>query len=73
MSESAPAAERLRLLIVDDQPLIRRALAMTLGVESDIEVVGQAVRQATGGMARIVAPVAHEDAARCHAWPLPLM
>lgn len=43
MSESAPAAERLRLLIVDDQPLIRRALAMTLGVESDIEVVGQAV------------------------------
>jgi DNA-binding NarL/FixJ family response regulator len=32
----------LRLLIVDDQPLIRRALAMTLGVEADIEVVGQA-------------------------------
>lgn len=44
MSESAPAAERrLRLLIADDQPLIRRALAMTLGVESDIEVVGQAI------------------------------
>lgn len=33
----------LRLLIADDQPLIRRALAMTLGVEGDIEVVGQAV------------------------------
>lgn len=33
----------LRLLIADDQPLIRRALAMTLGTESDIEVVGQAV------------------------------
>ena len=39
----APQARRLRLLIADDQPLIRRALAMTLGVEPDIEVVGQAV------------------------------
>ena len=44
MSAADPAASRpLRLLIVDDQPLIRRALAMTLGVEHDIEVVGQAV------------------------------
>ena len=44
MSAADPAADRpLRLLIVDDQPLIRRALAMTLGVEQDIEVVGQAV------------------------------
>ena len=33
----------LRLLIADDQPLIRRALALTLGAEADIEVVGQAV------------------------------
>ncbi|KQP39895.1 response regulator transcription factor [Pseudorhodoferax sp. Leaf274] len=39
----APQIRRLRLLIADDQPLIRRALAMTLGVEPDIEVVGQAV------------------------------
>lgn len=38
-----PDGSRLRLLIADDQPLIRRALAMTLGVEPDIEVVGQAV------------------------------
>lgn len=42
--DAAEAAARpLRLLIADDQPLIRRALAMTLGAESDIEVVGQAV------------------------------
>lgn len=44
MSSAGVAADRpLRLLIVDDQPLIRRALSMTLGVEHDIEVVGQAV------------------------------
>ncbi len=42
MSEHEAAA-RLRLLIADDQPLIRRALALTLGTEPDIEVVGQAV------------------------------
>ena len=42
-SAEACAPRRLRLLIADDQPLIRRALAMTLGVEPDIEVVGQAV------------------------------
>lgn len=36
------ATPRLRLLIADDQPLIRRALALTLGTEPDIEVVGQA-------------------------------
>jgi DNA-binding NarL/FixJ family response regulator len=40
---TAPAPVRLRLLIADDQPLIRRGLAMMLGDESDIEVVGQAV------------------------------
>jgi DNA-binding NarL/FixJ family response regulator len=32
----------LRLLIADDQPIIRRGLAMMLGAEPDIEVVGQA-------------------------------
>lgn len=39
----AGAARPLRLLIVDDQPLIRRGLAMMLDTENDIEVVGQAV------------------------------
>ena len=33
---------RLRLLIVDDQPLIRRGLAMMLEAEEGIEIVGQA-------------------------------
>ena len=32
----------LRLLIADDQPLIRRGLAMMLAAESGIEVLGQA-------------------------------
>jgi DNA-binding NarL/FixJ family response regulator len=39
---NAAAAAPLRLLIVDDQPLIRRGLAMMLAAEPGIEVVGQA-------------------------------
>jgi DNA-binding NarL/FixJ family response regulator len=39
---SAPGDGALRLLIVDDQPLIRRGLAMMLATEAGIEVVGQA-------------------------------
>lgn len=35
-------APPLRLLVVDDQALIRRGLALMLGAEPDIEVVGQA-------------------------------
>ncbi|MBS0314458.1 MAG: response regulator transcription factor [Burkholderiales bacterium] len=37
---NAPA--RVRLLIVDDQPIIRRGLALMLAAESDVDVVGQA-------------------------------
>lgn len=37
------AAARIRLMIVDDQPLILRGLSMILGTEGDIEVVAQAV------------------------------
>lgn len=39
---NAPAAPSIRLLIADDQPLIRRGLAMMLASESGIQVVGQA-------------------------------
>ena len=43
MTAPDPAASaKLRLLIVDDQPLIRRGLAMMLAAETDIEVVDQA-------------------------------
>src|SRR5690349_16371094 len=33
---------RIRVLIVDDQALIRRGMSLMLGAEADIEVVGQA-------------------------------
>ena len=35
-------AARIRVLVADDQALIRRGLSLMLGVEPDIEVVGQA-------------------------------
>lgn len=42
MSIAADNAAALRLLIVDDQPLIRRGLAMMLATEPGIVIVGQA-------------------------------
>jgi DNA-binding NarL/FixJ family response regulator len=40
--EIPDVAPRIRVLVVDDQALIRRGMTLMLEVESDIEVVGQA-------------------------------
>jgi DNA-binding NarL/FixJ family response regulator len=41
-AQPIPQADPIRVLIVDDQPLIRRGMSLILGVEADIEVIGQA-------------------------------
>jgi two-component system NarL family response regulator len=40
--QRATAGEPIRVAVVDDQELFRRGLTMLLGVEEDIEVVGEA-------------------------------
>ena len=42
MSAERAGPQRVRLLIVDDQPLVRRGLALMMSLESDMEVVGEA-------------------------------
>jgi DNA-binding NarL/FixJ family response regulator len=42
MNTERAAAHRIRLLVVDDQPLVRRGLALMLSMEPDMEIVGEA-------------------------------
>lgn len=41
-ASSVARDERIRVLVVDDQEIIRRGMALILGAEPDIDVVGQA-------------------------------
>ena len=42
MTTERAESQRVRLLIVDDQPLVRRGLALIMSMEPDMEVVGEA-------------------------------
>ena len=41
VAERAPAREKIRVAVVDDQELFRRGLVMLLGTEADIDVVAE--------------------------------
>ncbi|HVH93622.1 MAG TPA: hypothetical protein VM688_01745, partial [Nocardioidaceae bacterium] len=42
VESDASGGEPIRVMVVDDQELFRRGLTMLLGVEEDIDVVGEA-------------------------------
>jgi len=48
MGLASSAEEAIRVIVVDDQELFRRGLAMLLGTEPGIEVVGEAADGASG-------------------------
>ena len=47
MSDALPAAQTVRVVVADDQPLVRAGLSTMLGTEPGVEVVGQAADGAT--------------------------
>lgn len=49
---------RIRIVVVDDQPLVRRGLVMRLALENDLSVVGEAH---TGGEALDLIAQLHPD------------
>jgi DNA-binding NarL/FixJ family response regulator len=54
---ASPGSPRIRVLIADDQALIRRGMSLMLGLEADIEVVAQAADGAEAvALARQCAP-----------------
>jgi DNA-binding NarL/FixJ family response regulator len=42
MSSERAGSQRIRVLIIDDQPLVRRGLVLMLSLEADMEVIGEA-------------------------------